>query len=89
MLILSIYWSYYLYADWQEKPVLTTVMTTALPVSQVAFPAVTVCSEGINCEVDCYSSVYSKTVHFINTNGLLFRKETIKVRLPITVNKHM
>jgi hypothetical protein len=48
MLILSIYWSYYLYADWQEKPVLTTVTTTALPVTQVDFPAVTICSEGDN-----------------------------------------
>jgi hypothetical protein len=48
MLSLGIYWSYYLYADWQEKPVLTTVTTTALPVTQVGFPAVTICNEGEN-----------------------------------------
>jgi len=46
MLGLGTYWSWYMYADWQEKPVLTTVTTTALPVSEISFPAVTVCSEG-------------------------------------------
>ena len=46
MLSLGVYWSIYLYLDWQEKPVLTTVTTTALPVSQVDFPALTICSEG-------------------------------------------
>ena len=46
MLSLRVYWSIHLYLDWQEKPVLTTVTTTALPVSQVDFPALTICSEG-------------------------------------------
>ena len=46
MLSLGVYWSIHLYFDWQEKPVLTTVTTTALPVSHVDFPAVTICSEG-------------------------------------------
>ena len=46
MLTLGIYWSIYLYLDWQDKPVLTTVTTTALPISQVEFPAITICSEG-------------------------------------------
>jgi hypothetical protein len=31
---------------WQSNPVLTTVTSTALPISQVTFPAVTICSEG-------------------------------------------
>jgi len=57
MLSLGVYWSYYLYADWQEKPVLTTVTTTALPVTLVNFPAVTICAEGDNkytkCAKDC------------------------------------
>ena len=46
MLCLGTYWSWWLYNDWQRNPVLTTVTTTALPVSQVPFPAVTICSEG-------------------------------------------
>ena len=45
-LCLGTYWTIYLYNDWQEKPVLTTVTTTALPVSQVPFPAVTICPVG-------------------------------------------
>jgi len=28
--------------DWQENPVLTTVTSTALPVTKVDFPAVTI-----------------------------------------------
>jgi MFS-type transporter involved in bile tolerance (Atg22 family) len=47
MMCLGTYWSWYLYSDWQENPVLTTVTTTALPVINIDFPAVTICSEGL------------------------------------------
>ena len=47
MLCFGAVWSVRLYIEWQEKPVLTTVTTTALPISEVQFPAVVICSEGL------------------------------------------
>ncbi len=35
------------YHDWQARPVLTTIGTTGHPVTQVEFPTVTICSQGI------------------------------------------
>ncbi len=39
MLILGTYWSLSIYRDWDNQPVITTVASTALPVSNVEFPA--------------------------------------------------
>jgi hypothetical protein len=36
--------------NWGESPVLTTIVTTAKDVTEVNFPAVTVCREGLNME---------------------------------------
>ena len=48
MLALGIYWSAVLYFQWQNQTVITTVMTAALSVNQIRFPAVTICSQGFN-----------------------------------------
>ena len=48
MLALGIYWSAILYLDWRGQQVLTTIATTALPVDQIEFPAITFCSPGVN-----------------------------------------
>jgi hypothetical protein len=48
MLALSIYWSVVLYFQWEGQTVITTVLTAALPVNQIKFPAVTICSQGFN-----------------------------------------
>ena len=34
------------YINWQEDPIITTVSTTALPVSDIDFPAITICGLG-------------------------------------------
>ena len=47
MLLLSTYWSYSMYAEWQLSPVLTTVTSTAFPVEEIEFPAVTICGFGM------------------------------------------
>ncbi len=39
------------YTDWKNSPVLTTVMTTAYPIKLVDFPAVTICSQGMDEDV--------------------------------------
>ena len=37
--------------DWQDSPILTTLTTTAYPVDNIDFPAVTICASGMNEEV--------------------------------------
>ena len=51
MLLLGTYWSVVAYSDWQTNPVLTTVKTSALPIKDIAFPAVTICSQGLNSDI--------------------------------------
>jgi hypothetical protein len=51
MLLLGTYWSVLAYSDWQSNPVLTTVKTSALPIKEIEFPAVTICSQGLNTDI--------------------------------------
>ena len=43
---LGIYTSARLYLDWQNDPVTTTIGTVALPITDIDFPAITLCSPG-------------------------------------------
>jgi len=51
MVLLGAYWSVKAYNSWQDNPVITTVGTTAFPVEDIEFPAVTICGQGNNEEV--------------------------------------
>ena len=51
MVLLGTYWSVNAYNSWQENPVITTVGTTAFPVKDIDFPAVTICSQGNNEDI--------------------------------------
>ncbi len=44
-LTLAIYWSVIAYYEWVDNPVLTSVKTTGLPITQVQFPAITICAQ--------------------------------------------
>ena len=35
------------YLDWEAHPVVTTATTTGLPISEVEFPSVAICSQGV------------------------------------------
>jgi hypothetical protein len=48
MLLLGTYWSVAAYSNWQDNPIITTVKTSALPIKDIEFPAVTICSQGLN-----------------------------------------
>lgn len=48
MIILGIYWSLVVWFNWQNQPVITTISTTALDISQIQFPAITFCALGKN-----------------------------------------
>ena len=45
-MILGVYWSVWLYMDWEMNPVYTTVVTSALDVRKIPFPSVTICQNG-------------------------------------------
>jgi len=51
MIVLGCYWSINAYNDWVNNPVVTTINTTAYPVRNLDFPAVTICAPGTNEEV--------------------------------------
>ena len=49
-LCMSTLLSYNLYNDWQDNRVITTLQRTTKPVSELQFPAVTICREGLDME---------------------------------------
>jgi hypothetical protein len=48
MFMLGGYWLISAFYQWQNNPVATTVKTSAFPVSNIEFPAVTICGQGSN-----------------------------------------
>ncbi len=69
MFILGGYWSATAYYQWQDNPVLTTVRTSAYPVSNIEFPAVTICGQGSNDAT--LSAGFLKTFFkFLKINGI-------------------
>ena len=42
----SIYSTYISYKDWKDNPIITTVNTTAYPIEDIDYPAITICSQG-------------------------------------------
>ena len=49
-LCLAGYLSHKSYTEWQEDQVITTLKTTARPVTELAFPTVTICAAGLHME---------------------------------------
>ena len=49
-LCLAGYLSHKSYTDWQEDQVITTLKTTARPVTDLSFPTVTICAAGLHME---------------------------------------
>ena len=47
----GVLWSRLAYHEWQGNPVLTSVHTTGKPISEIDFPAITICSQGSINEV--------------------------------------
>ena len=49
-LALASYWSIASYNTWQEELTITTLKDAAMPVERIPFPAVTICSSGLNMD---------------------------------------
>jgi hypothetical protein len=53
-----------MYDDWDQRPVVTNVATTGLPISAIPFPSVTICSEGVLAEIPL-ASVMNQMLDFM------------------------
>ena len=71
MLILGTYWSIVIYQDWESQQVITTVLSTALPISGIEFPTVTICSQGFNYNI--FLASFFKLLSSFN-DGAAFQK---------------
>ena len=47
---LASYWSIASYNTWQEELTITTLKDAAMPINKIPFPAVTICSSGLDME---------------------------------------
>jgi hypothetical protein len=47
---LGMYTSVQTYTDWKNEPVTTSVSSTGLPIAEVPFPSVVICSQGSDVE---------------------------------------
>ena len=39
------------YKDWQDDPIITVINTTSYPISNINFPSITICSQGLAKDV--------------------------------------
>ena len=69
MLLLGSYWSIQSYIDWQNNPVLTTVQTTAYPVKEIEFPAVTICGQGMSDDV-ISAAMFKQFFKYLETQNI-------------------
>ncbi len=69
MFMLGGYWSVTAYYQWEDNPVLTTVKTSAYPVSNIEFPAVTICGQGSN-DVMLSAGFLYMFFKFLKENGV-------------------
>ena len=67
-LLLAAYFTLTLYTDWQANNVLTTLKTTAKEVTELEFPAVTICSTGLNMDA-VYEALEKDFVEWQSSSG--------------------
>ena len=66
MLILGTYWSISAYYSWQDNPVLTT---SAYPVTDIEFPAMTICGQGSNMDI-LTAGFFNLFLKILKTKGI-------------------
>jgi hypothetical protein len=49
------------YNQWNEEPVSTTITSAGLPISEIEFPSVVICSSGLNREI-FYTDYYTQVL---------------------------
>ena len=51
LIFYSLYSTNKTYVEWQASPTITTINTTAYPIKNIEFPAITICSQGASKDV--------------------------------------
>ena len=59
------------YKNWKNNPVLTSVRTTGLPIENIEFPAITICTQGSANEV-VDAALFQQFTDYLNTKGKEF-----------------
>ena len=59
------------YKNWKNNPVLTSVRTTGLPIENIEFPAITICTQGSANEV-VDAALFQQFSNYLNTKGKEF-----------------
>jgi len=72
-----------------NNPVLTTVTTTALPVSQVPFPTVTICSEGKEFVFPFFPTYVPTNLCILNFDGTLSKKFENPAWINVMIKLHI
>ena len=68
MLIFASFFSLSAYKEWEDHPVVTTVMSTGKPIEEIEFPAITICAQVF---------LYLKCLYFICGNNHLYIESKI------------
>ena len=58
---LGFYLSLQNFIEWKKEPVVTTVTTTGLPIADVPFPSVVICSEGFHFTKTIISRIFKSS----------------------------
>ena len=83
----AIYLSTFSYVDWQNSPVTTTVLTTAKPIRNISFPAITICAQVTNTPLMQISIVpvlvtFDKSLIFTQMKIVRYRSLDTWIYLP-------
>jgi len=57
------------YLDWQDNPVLTSSSTTGLPIKELEFPTVSICSQGVITDILSSSLLRMFKDYMLNVKG--------------------
>ena len=69
------------YKEWKAEPVVTTLASTGLPISEVPFPSIVICSEGADFE-SFYAALYKVLIENSNRTLNLTKFTPIKLQKP-------
>ena len=77
----SIHSTYTAWNEWQDEPIITTIGTTAYPIQNIDFPAITICSQG--AAKDIMDKVLLRQFEtYLRARGI--KPQTVVTKSPVT-----
>ena len=77
-----------MYIQWKENPTITTINTTAYPIKNVEFPAITICSQGSAKDI-LDAAMLKQFERFLKSKGKIkpkVKQEKIVIHIKILLN---